>query len=112
MYINHNTLNDYPFFGQFFRMGIDEGKPLIEQTEEEILVFETKCDITEASHTRSNNFISAKFIVYFPFEEQVAVRVGDIFKADMYGLIVDGKVVGVFPSQLGGVTVYIQDTNA
>jgi hypothetical protein len=27
----------------------------------------------------------------------------------MYGIEVNGKVVGVFPSQLGGVTVYVQD---
>jgi hypothetical protein len=27
----------------------------------------------------------------------------------MYGAKVNGKVVGVFPSQLGGVKVYVQD---
>jgi hypothetical protein len=32
-----------------------------------------------------------------------------MFTANMYGIEVNGKVVGVFPSQLGGVTVYIQD---
>ena len=38
-------------------------------------------------------------------------KLGDLFEADMHGLIVNGKVVGVFPSQLGGVTVYVQDTD-
>jgi hypothetical protein len=52
--------------------------------------------------------------VYFPLDkenDEVVVRLGDLFEANMYGLIVNGKVVGVFPSQLGGVTVYIQDTD-
>jgi hypothetical protein len=27
----------------------------------------------------------------------------------MYGLEINGKVTGVFPSQLGGIAIYIQD---
>ena len=36
---------------------------------------------------------------------------GDLFEADVYGMRANGKVVGVFPSQLGGVTCYVQDTD-
>ena len=36
---------------------------------------------------------------------------GYLFEANMHGLIVNGKVVGVFISQLGGITVYVQDTD-
>jgi hypothetical protein len=32
-----------------------------------------------------------------------------LFEGDMYGAKVNGKVVGVFPSQLGGIKVYVQD---
>jgi hypothetical protein len=113
-YIDHNQFQDYPFRGQFFRMGVDEGKPLDQQVEEKIIIFETDCDITESSHSWSRNFIWAKYAVYFPLDkenDEVVVRLGDLFEANMYGLIVNGKVVGVFPSQLGGVTVYIQDTD-
>ena len=113
-YIEHDKLSDYPYFGQFFRMGIDESKPLDEQFEEKIVVFETKCDITESSHSWSRNFIWAKYAIYFPFDKEgyeIMVRMGDLFEANMHGLIVNGKVVGVFPSQLAGVTVYIQDTD-
>ena len=113
-YIDHNQFQDYPFRGQFFRMGVDESKPLDQQVEEKIVIFETDCDITESSHSWSRNFIWAKYAVYFPFDkknDEVVVRLGDLFEANMYGLIVNGKVVGVFPSQLGGVTVYIQDTD-
>lgn len=114
MYIDHNKLQDYPYFGQFYRIGVDDSKPLDEQFEEKIIVYETECDITESSHSWSRNFIWAKYAVYFPFdkgEEDIAVKMGDLFESNIHGLRVNGKVVGVFPSQLGGVTVYIQDTD-
>lgn len=114
MYRDYNEINEYPFHATFYRIGVDESKPLDEQVQKEIVVFETKCDITESSHTRNNNFISASFVIYFPFnkeKEQILVKRGDLVRANQYGLLVDGKVVGVFPSQLGGCTIYIQDTD-
>ena len=114
MYIEHDRLQNYPYFGQFYRIGIDDSLPLDEQIEERIIVFETECDITESSHSWSRNFIWAKYAVYFPFdksEDDIDVRLGDLFEANIHGLVVNGKVVGVFPSQLGGVTVYVQDTD-
>lgn len=114
MYIDHNKLQDFPYFGQFYRIGIDESKPLDEQVEERIVIFETECDITESSHSWSNNFIWAKYAIYFPYDKEpdtIKVQLGDLFEANVYGLTVNGKVVGVFPSQLGGITVYVQDTD-
>lgn len=114
MYIEHDRLQNYPYFGQFYRIGIDDSLPLDEQIEERIIVFETECDIIESSHSWSRNFIWAKYAVYFPFdksEDEIEVRLGDLFEANIHGLVVNGKVVGVFPSQLGGVTVYVQDTD-
>lgn len=114
MYIEHDRLQNYPYFGQFYRIGIDDSLPLDEQIEERIIVFETECDITESSHSWSRNFIWAKYAVYFPFdksEDEIDVRLGDLFESNIHGLVVNGKVVGVFPSQLGGVTVYVQDTD-
>ena len=35
-YIERNKLQDYPYKGTFFRIGIDESKPLDEQVEEKI----------------------------------------------------------------------------
>lgn len=114
-YIDYNIVDEFPFECEFYRATIDESKPLDQQEEEIQMVHATKCDITEASHTLSSGFISAKWAVYFPFDaknEEVVVRNGDTFTAIMYGVEVNGKVVGVFPSQLGGVTVYIQDVDA
>jgi hypothetical protein len=115
MYIDRQDTEAYKYDGVFYRVTIDESKPLIEQTEEEVVIYQTKCDIMESSHSWSNNFIWAKYAVFFPFDvdsgETLLVRMGDLFKADMYGLNVNGKVVGVFPSQLGGVVAYIQDSD-
>lgn len=114
MYRDTNILNDYPFYGKFYEIFIDKTKPLNQQKAEKRVIFETKCDIQESSHSWSNNFIWAKYAIYFPFDvssDIVKIKLGDYFEGDIYGLIVNGKVVGVFPSQLGGVTVYIQDTD-
>ena len=121
-YIDRNILSDYPFKGRFYRIAIDESKPLDEHVEEEVTVLETECDVTESSHSWSNNFIWAKYAVYLHLkineeiegdniESQVKVKMGDLFEADVYGMRANGKVVGVFPSQLGGVTCYVQDTD-
>lgn len=114
MYISRNILQPYPYYAYFYRVAVDESLPLDEQEEGKVIVFETDCDITEASHSWDKDFISAKYTIYFPFDpkdEDVDVRIGDLVEAEMYGLTVNGKVVGVFPSQLGGVTVYVQDTD-
>lgn len=113
-YIDRNRLNDYPYWGVFFKNEIDESLPLNQQEERKVIIYETWCDITESSHSWSRNFIWAKYAVYFPYDkenESIKVKMGDLFEAELHGLHVNGKVVGVFPSQLGGVTVYIQDTD-
>lgn len=114
MYIDRELLQDYPYEAQFYRIEIDDSLPLDQQVEEKVVVFETVCDIIEASHSWSRNFIWAKYAVYFPFEpeeDEILVRMGDLFESEINGLKVNGKVVGVFPSQMGGITLYVQDTD-
>lgn len=114
MYTDRHQLELYPHYAYFYRVAVDESLPLDQQKEEKIVVFETVCDITESSHSWSRNFIWTKYAIYFPFDkgvEDIAITMGDLFEADLYGMKVNGKVVGVFPSQLGGVTVYVQDTD-
>jgi hypothetical protein len=115
MFSSINEISEFPFVGTFYKMSIDETKPLDEQVEEKVVILETPCDIMESSHTLSNNFIKGAFSVYFPFntrKDTLEVTNGVIFEADMYGLQVNGKVTGVFPSQMEGVLVYIQDIDA
>lgn len=113
-YIDRNILQDFPYVGTFYKNEIDKTLPLDQQIEQKVIIYETECDITEASHSRSRNFIWAKYSVYFPYDktsDSIVVKMGDLFEAYVNGLYVNGKVVGVFPSQLGGITAYVQDTD-
>lgn len=112
--IDRHELEDYPFDGLFYRKKIDTTQPLDQQKEVEEVVCQTKCDITEASHSRLGNFTAAAYAVYFPIEKTegfVKPKRGDLFRAEMYGTLVSGKVFGVFPSQLKGCTAYVDVTD-
>ena len=98
MVIDRYTAVDYPYTGTFYRIDIDRTLPLEEQEEQKQVVFETECDITESSHSWSRNFIWAKYAVYFPWDkelDEIQVQMGDIFEANVNGLVMNGKVVGV-----------------
>lgn len=113
MYINRNIAREYPFTGTFYTVTVDKSRPLKEQREERVDILTTECDIAEASHSSGDGFLSAKYVVYIPFdisEDEIVIDRGVSFEADMYGVNVNGKVVGVFPSQLNGVTIYVEDT--
>ena len=115
MYIDFNEISQYPFEGVFYRNVVDNTKPLIEQVEENKEVFRTQCDIVEGRHSRGRTLINADWQVSFPFNkdtEKIVVRNGDIFKGEIYGMLVEGKVIGVFPSQIGGCSVYVDDLEA
>ena len=109
-YIDRNEIRDYPFDGEFYTKSVNEDLPPIEQKEEEVIKLSCKCDITESSHTRTNGYINSTHSVFVPFDKDVPINVnsGDLFRAWQYGVYISGKVVGVFPSQLGGFVCYIQ----
>lgn len=111
MFIDRNLIEEYPFEGSFYKYVIDTTKPLIEQKEEEVLVLTTKCDIQEAQKSISGGNITASFNVYFPFDKKVGINIkrGMTFKGSIYGMEVNGEVIGVFPTQLGGCVCYIKD---
>lgn len=111
MIIDRDEIQEYPFTGSFYTYGVDESKPLDEQVEEEILILETPCDIQEAAKSDSGGFINASFNIFFPFDKKVGISVkrGMTFKGSIYGMNVIGEVIGIFPNQLGGCSVYIKD---
>lgn len=113
-YIDRDILDEYPHYAYFYRITVDDSLPLDQQVPTRQIIYQTECDITESSHSRSRNFIWVKYAIYFPFDkhdDEIKVRIGDMFEANLYGMKANGKVVGVFPSQVGGVTVYVQDTD-
>lgn len=107
----NNDFKEYPYEGKFTRSFIDESKPLDERVEEFIEILSTECDIQEASHTGSGNFIKASFEVYFPISDTIKVKNGDLFEGEFEGLVVNGRVIGIFPTQLKGCKCYIDDTD-
>jgi hypothetical protein len=103
MYIDHNFTEEYPFTCVFYQLGIDDSKPLDQQVEEEIPVFNTVCDMTSGSSLSTDTFT-----LFFPFNsetETLKIKEGLLFKGNIYGMEQRGRVIGVYPSQLGGCTV-------
>lgn len=111
MRIKRHDIVEYPFVGEFYNSTIDRTLPLEQQVETEVVMLSTVCDIQEASHSRLGDFSKAAYAVYVPFdktlEDPINVNRGMRFRASDYGVPVDGKVTGVFPSQLGGFVAYV-----
>lgn len=111
MITDRSLLEEYPFDGYFYESGVDETLPIEEQTDEERLVMYTECDIQESGKSQSFGNIKVSFNIYFPFDknEGINIKRGMIFRGNMYGMEVNGVVVGVCPTQMGGCACYISD---
>lgn len=104
MYTDHLGTEEYPFFATFYHLGVDESKPLDQQVEEKVISFQTICDVDDKNTGLNNDTIT----LYFPFDpqsEKIQVILGETMEVETYGLIQKGRVLGVRPSQLGGVKV-------
>ena len=104
MHTDHYGTEEYPFYATFYHLGVDESKPLDEQVEEKIVSFETVCDVDDKNTGLNNDVIT----LYFPFDKKkkkVQINLGETMEVETYGLIQKGRVLGVRPSQLGGVKV-------
>ena len=104
MYTDHYGTEEYPFIATFYRLGVDESKPLDQQKEEKIVSFQTKCDVDDNNTGLNNDLIT----LYIPFDaenEEIKVVLGETMEVETYGLVQKGRVLGVRPSQLGGVKV-------
>ena len=108
-YIDRDELQDYPFTGTFDRAVKDTSSLLAPVTER--VVAEVVCDIQEDANFRATQTSKAVYGVYVPFdgdEDVVPVQRGMMFRGYQYGLLVAGKVIGVFPSQLGTFENYTE----
>ena len=108
-YIDRDELQDYPFTGTFYRAVKDTSSLLTPVTEK--VVAEVVCDIQEDANFRATQTSKAVYGVYVPFdgdEDVVPVQRGMMFRGYQYGLLVAGKVIGVFPSQLGTFENYTE----
>ena len=113
MNADRTLLEEYAYEGEFYR-STRMGNGLLDETENEVIVLRTKCDIQESSRSNVHGFANASFGIYFPInkDEKIQVRRGDSFRGSIYGMVVEGEVTGVFPSQLGGCVAYIKEFDA
>jgi hypothetical protein len=104
MYTEHFGTQEYPFYATFYHLGVDDSLPLDEQVEQKIVSFETVCDVDDQNTGLNNDVIT----LYFPFDPSngvLSIVLGETMEVETYGLTQRGRVLGVFPSQLGGVKV-------
>lgn len=104
MYTDHFAMKEYPYYATFYHVGVDESKPLDQQVEEKIVSFESDCDISDQDTGLNNDKITL-FIPFNEHEGNIEIRLGETVEIESYGLIQKGRVLGVYPSQLGGVKV-------
>jgi hypothetical protein len=108
-YIDRDELKDYPFEGEFYKSVRDTSSLMNPQTEE--IIAKVVCDIQEDANFRATATAKAVYAVYVPFDSDtdvVPVQRGNMFRGYQYGLLVSGKVIGVFPSQLGTFDNYTE----
>lgn len=104
MYTDHHGTEEYPYYATFFHVGVDKSKPLNEQKEQKIISFESICDISDQETGLNNDKITI-FIPFNSYEGNIEIKLGESVEIESYGLIQKGRVLGVFPSQLGGIKV-------
>lgn len=102
---------DYPYNGKFFEQcDPDLSVPLDQRIQQEVLVYETECDIQEVSKA-ANPVLIATFSIFMPFDidEQIPIHRGMRFEGDMNGISISGLVTNVVLSQRGGLVAYCKD---
>lgn len=105
MYTDHLGMTEYPYEGIFFKVGVDDSLPLDQQKEHDIEIYSTPFDMTEGSSLSTDTFR-----IMFPFDfatDSLVISEGNLFKGVIYGASIKGRVIGIYPSQLGGCTVLL-----
>lgn len=118
--ISELDMSDFPFEGAFYTFEVDNSKPLDKRIPEEVLVFETQCDIQHSAKLHNGQMLGVDYTVYWPLEFNpesestvdkygpIRVRRGMTFRGIMYGYVVYGEVENVRVSQLGGANCDIK----
>lgn len=114
MIVDRTLLEEYPYYGEFYRVYYDDSGDLKDQGDKEELVLATECDILESARSTAHGFSSATFAIYFPIDKskKINLKRGHSFRGSIYGMEVKGEVTGVFPSQLGGCVAYIKEVSS
>lgn len=138
MRLKRKAITQYPFHGTFYTVvtnkpedgdllgngdllgGGDTGSPSEGGTTDgnegntgtsgETILLETECDIQQAAKLINSGTIMADYKVFFPCEigAKLPIRFNTNFKCEDYAIPINGRVVGLEYSQLGGCHVDIK----
>lgn len=90
--------------------GTTEGNEGDTGASEETILLQTQCDIQQAAKLINSGTIMADYKVFFPCEigAKLPIRFNTNFKCEDYAIPINGRVVGLEYSQLGGCSVDIK----
>lgn len=133
MRLKRKAITEYPFHGTFYTVitkkqedgdllgngglldgdllgGEDTAGSINTETSEETILLETECDIQQAAKLINSGTIMADYKVFFPCEvgEKLPIRFNTNFKCEDYAIPIQGRVIGLEYSQLGGCSVDIK----
>ncbi len=122
MYTDRNALQEYAYEGTFYKNETNtpiDGNLLGEDSEFEDVILVTKCDIQETNKLFNSGVITMGYTIYFPTptDEEGSEKIpeqlkpGIRFRGDMYGMAVEGMVIGIYPTQMHGCVAYIKGTD-
>lgn len=122
--ISELGIEEYPYIdGEFYSYEVNLEKPLDERVSEEAVVFETRFDAQEAAKLHNGMALNADYAIFWPLEinpeshgmydkyVDTPVKRGMRFRGIANGVLIDGEVELVVPSQLGGAKCYIKVTS-
>jgi len=122
MYTDRNTLAEYAFHGAFYKKDVvpsEDGDLINGGEESEVLILDTECDIQETNKLFTSGVVTQGYTIYFPTPSDddgvelipEALKPGVRFRGEMYGMPVEGMVIGVYPTQMHGCVAYIKGTD-
>ena len=109
--------------GVFYTYEVDEDADLDKRIPQEVLVLETHFDAQEAAKLHNGMALNVDYAIFWPLEPNpeshgawdkympINVKRGMRFRGIADGVLIDGEVELVIPSQLGGAKCYIKVTS-
>lgn len=122
MYTDRSRMVEYEYEGVFYlkeHIIPSDGNLLAEDDDREVVIHKTKCDIQKTDKLFNSGVVSMGYNIYFPMpvdengEEKLpkGLKIGIRFRGNIYGLDVDGMVIGIEPTKLHGCVAYIKGTD-
>lgn len=118
MLIDREAFKRYPHSGKFYEVLIIPAENITDPPiTKEVVYYDGECDIQQSGAMGNDMLVKAGYAIYFPMPKddngqfELKIQKGASFDGMMYGQRVNGDIKGIFPSELGGVVAYVEDTD-